>query len=207
MRARLLRPALGLAFASTAVLALGATAATKPLVIEDIAGDANALNDQFFGEVDNNPTPIQYASADIVEATLANTFKGRTCTGFTYTMEFSGEVDGAASLIYRLLGATTKNDNIFQIYFNNGALGGGTTEVRYGAGEEDETFELKTPAKIDGKKLVFTITTKEMRAFGEKPGGKIFDLVPEVRVSSGVSFFPVIDRAIAPEDASFTMCR
>lgn len=205
MRARLLRPALGLALASCGILALGATAAAKPVVVEDVAGDANALNDQFFGEVDNNPTPIQYAPADIVKATLANTFKGKECTGFTYTMEFSGDVSKSAPLIYRLLAATTKNDSI-QIYLNNGLVGGGQTVVRYRSGDTDERFELKTPAKIDGKKLVFTITAKEVKAFGEKPGGKIFDLVPEVRFSTGASFFPVIDRAAAEEGKFFTIC-
>lgn len=206
MRARLLRPALGLALASCGILALGATAAPKPVVVEDKAGDANMLNDQGFGlGFDNNATPIQHAPTDIVKATLANTFKGKECTGFTYTMEFSGDVSSSASVIYRLLAATTKNDFI-QIYFNNGVAGGGATQIRYRSGDTNERFDLKTPAKIDGKKLVFTITAKEIKAFGEKPGGKIFDLVPEVRFSTGVSFFPVIDQAVAEEGKFFTIC-
>ena len=205
MRARLLRPALGLAAVSTAVLALGAGAAPKALVIEDAAGDANALNDQGFGAgVDNNATPVQYAATDIVKTTLVNTFAGKKCTGFTMTMEFAEAVDPSASVIYRLLGTTTKNDGIFQIYFNNGAADGGSTEVRHGAGEADNTFPLKTPAKISGKTITWTISDREIKSFGDKPGNKIMDMTAEVRVSSGVSFVPVVDQAST--DKSFVMC-
>ena len=205
MRARLLRPALGLAAVSTAVLAMGAGAAAKPLVFEDAAGDANALNDQGFGAgFDNNATPIQYAPTDIVKTTLANTYAGKKCTGFTLTMEFADAVDPSASVIYRLLGATTKNDGIFQIYLNNGAADGGSTEVRHGAGEEDNTFPLKTPAKIAGKTITWTISDREIKSFGDKPGNKIMDMSAEVRVSSGVSFVPVVDQSLT--DKSFTMC-
>lgn len=205
MRAHLLRPALGLALAGSVVLALGAGAASKPLVLEDVAGDANALNDQGFGAgVDNNSTPIQYAPTDIVKATLANTVVKKKCTGFTFTIEFAEAVDPSASVIYRLLGTTTRNDGIFQIYLNNGAAAGGETEIRHGAGEEDNTFPLKTPAKVDGKTITFTITDREMKTFGDKPGNKIMDMTVEVRVSSGVSFVPVVDQLVT--DKTFAMC-
>ena len=206
MRARLLRPALGLALASAALLSLGASAATKPLVLEDVTGDANALNDQGFGAgVDNNATPISYAPTDLVKATLANTIVQRKCTGFTLTMEFAADVDPAASVIYRLLGTTTNNDGIFQIYLNNGAAAGGESEIRHGAGEEDNTFALKTPAKVDGKTITFTVSDREMKAFGDKPGAQIRDFAVEVRVSSGVSFVPVVDQ-IDATGKSFAMC-
>lgn len=206
MHARLLRPALGLAAVGTAVLALGATAAVKPLVLTDISGDANALNDQGFGAgVDNNATPVSETSADIVKATLANTVVRKKCTGFTLTMEFAGDVDPSLPAIYRLLGTTTKNDGIFQIYLNNGALAGGETEVRHGAGDADETFPLRTPAKVAGKTITFTVTDRDMKAFGDKPGNKILAPVLEVRLSSGVSFVPVIDQLDA-SDKSFAMC-
>lgn len=205
MRVRLLRPALGLALVSAAVLAVGAGAASKPLVLEDVAGDANALNDQGFGlGVDDNATPIQYAPTDIVKATLANTVVKKACTGFTFTMEFAEPVDPSASVIYRLLGSTTKNDAIFQIYLNNGAAAGGETEVRHGSGDEDNTFPLKTPAKIDGKTITFTVTTRDMKTFGDKPGNRILDITAEVRVSSGVSFVPVVDQVAS--DKTFAMC-
>jgi hypothetical protein len=206
MHARLLRPALGLAAVSTGLLALGATAAPKPLVLTDIAGDANALNDQGLGQgVDNNATPVSEAAADIVKTTLANTFKGKKCTGFTITMEMAGDVDPSLPAIYRLLGNTTKNDGIFQIYLNNGAIADGESEIRHGAGEEDASFPMKNPAKIAGKTITFTVTDKEIKAFGDKPGNKITDFSMEVRGSSGVSFVPVIDQLDA-SDKSFTMC-
>jgi hypothetical protein len=205
VRARLLRPALGLAAVSTAVLALGASSAAKPLVLEDVAGDANALNDQGFGAgVDDNATPVSEAAADIVKATLANTMVGKKCTGFTVTMEMAGDVDPSLPAIYRLLGNTTKNDGIFQIYLNNGAAAGGESEIRHGAGEEDNTFPMRTPAKVAGKTITFTISDKEMKAFGDKPGNKITDFSLEVRGSSGVSFVPVIDQLVT--DKSFVMC-
>lgn len=206
MRARLLRPGLGLALASSALLAISASGAVKPLVLEDKAGDANALNDQGFGAgFDNNATPVQYAPTDLVKTTIANTMAGKTCSGFSIKMEFAEAVDPSASVIYRLLGKTTKNDSIFQIYLNNGAASAGETEVRYGAGDEDESFALKTPAKVDGKTITFTVSAKEMKAFGDKPGNKILDPVVEVRVSSGVSFVPVVDQ-IDATGKSFAMC-
>ena len=206
MRARLTRPALALAAVATALLAAGATAAPKPLVLEDVTGDANALNDQGFGlGVDNNSTPVSEAAADIVKATLANTFAGKTCTGFTITMEMAADVDPSLPAIYRLLGNTTKNDGIFQIYLNNGAAAAGESEIRYGAGDADTTVPMKTPAKVAGKTITFTVSAKEMKAFGDKPGNKITTFSMEVRGSSGVSFVPVIDQLDAA-DKSFTMC-
>ena len=205
MRARLLRPALGLALASTAVLALGASGAVKPLVLEDVAGDSNALNGQGFAPVDNNSTPIHHGPTDLVKTTIANTMAGKTCSGFTIKMEFAEDVDPSASVIYRLLGTTTKNDGIFQIYFNNGAAANGESEIRHGAGEEDNTFPMKTPAKVDGKTITLTVSAKEMKAFGDKPGNKIIDPTIEVRVSSGVSFVPVVDQ-IDATGKSFAMC-
>ena len=188
------------------MLAFGATAAVKPLVLEDVAGDANALNDQGFGAgVDNNATPVSEAAADIVKGTLANTMVGKKCTGFTVTMEMAGDVDPSLPAIYRLLGTTTKNDGIFQIYLNNGAAASGESEIRFGAGEEDNTVPMRTPAKVEGKTITFSISDKEMKAFGDKPGNKIMEFSLEVRGSSGVSFVPVIDQLDA-SDKSFAMC-
>lgn len=206
MRASLLRPALGLALASAAILALGASAAAKPLVLEDVKGDANALNGQgVVPSVDNNSTPVSYGPTDIVKTTLANTMAGKTCTGFTITMEFAEAVNPSAPAIYRLLGKTTKNDRIFQIYLNNGLVGGGASQIRHGSGDSDTTFPMKTPAKVNGRTITFTVSAKDIKAFGDKPGNKITDFRMEVRVSSGVSFFPVVDQ-LSAGDKSFAMC-
>lgn len=186
------------------MLSLGAAAAGKPLVLEDVAGDANALNDQGFGAgMDNNSTPISYAPTDLVKATLANTVVAKKCTGFTVQMEFAEAVD--ASVIYRLLGKTTNNDRIFQLYLNNGAAAGGESQIRHGSGDSDNTFPMKTPAKVDGKTITFTVSAREMKSFGDKPGAEITDFTVEVRVSSGVSSVPVVDQ-IDAGDKSFTMC-
>jgi hypothetical protein len=204
-----LRPALGLALVAVASVALHAHAAgASGLALTDVKGDANALNGQ--GVIDGTPDtatdPVSYAGLDFTKVTLANQgASAKTCKGFTLTMEFAGPVSRTDPAIYRLIGATNVNDGVFQIYLNDGLVAGGVTEVRYGAGEADESFELSTPAKVDGNKITITVTKREMKAFGDKPGDVISSIVMDTRVSSGRSFVPQVD-TIEATDKTFRMC-
>jgi hypothetical protein len=204
-----LRPVLALAVAGVTALTLSAHAAgPASLALSAITGDANGLNGQGIvqGTPDAATGPLSYAGMDFTKVTLANLGKTvKTCTGFTLTMEFAGPVDASAPAIYRLLGATTSNDGIFQIYLNNGPAAGGVTEVRYGSGDADDTIALSKPAVVAGNKITITITKADMKAFGDKPGNVISDIVMDTRVSSGVSFVPQVD-TIEATDKSFKMC-
>jgi hypothetical protein len=212
---KLVRPALVASAAIVSVLGLSASAApsTAPrtLVVTDTAGDANGLNDQGFGAGPaGTATPGSQAALDIVKATLADygttkvvkKKKVFTCQGFTLSIKMAGAV-GKTPAIYRLLGSTTANDGIFQLYWNNGASGA-KTEVRYGAGDADDTAALSTPAKIVNDTIIITVTKADMALFGDKPGNEISDFVVQDSISSGATFLPQVDQAVSP--ASFVMC-
>lgn len=203
------RPALALALAGLTAVAVSANAGgMSGLALTDVSGDANGLNGQGLvtGTPDAATGPASYAGLDFTKVTLANLGKtAKTCTGFTLTMEFAGPVDTKDPAIYRLIGKTSTNDGIFQIYLNDGPAAGGATEVRYGAGEADDTIALTNPAKVDGNKIVITVTKADMKSFGDKPGDLITAITMDTRVSSGVSFVPQVDTLDA-SDKTFKMC-
>lgn len=90
------RTALALAAVATVVAGQTAHAATKPLVIADLTGDANGVNSQAFGL----PLPATSTAAasvkgaDIASVTVANVFKGKGRTakpaGLTVTLRTVG---------------------------------------------------------------------------------------------------------------------
>lgn len=204
-----LRPVLALAVAGLTALTMTANAGgLSSLALTDISGDANGLNGQGLvqGTPDAATGPVSYAGMDFTKVTFANLGKtAKACTGFTMTMEFAGPVDTSAPAIYRLIGQTTANDGIFQLYLNNGPAAGGATEVRYGAGSADDTMALSKPAVVAGNKITLTITKADMKAFGDKPGDVISDIVMDTRVSTGVSFVPQVDTLEAGAK-TFKMC-
>lgn len=216
---RLTRPALvmaaiGIAASSSFGAHAAAPAASPtPLVLTDQSSDANGLNDQGLlgAGPEGTATPASEASLDIVKATLQNTGTTKkvkkksvfTCTGFTITLEYAGAINPQTPAIYRLLGNTTVNDGVFQIYYNNGPTGG-VTETRYGAGDADDTTALATPAKIEGNKIVLTVTKGDMATFGEKAGGVITSFGIDTRISSGVITAPQMDQLVT--DQTFQMC-
>ena len=214
---KLVRPVLVTATAAalfTGVVA-SASPATSPttLVLTDTNGDANALNDEGFGSPapQGTATPGSQAAMDIVKATFADTgttkkVRGKkvfTCTGFTVTIEMAGPVNTSIPAIYRVIGNTTANDGVFQLYWNN-APTGAATEVRYGAGSADDTVALSNEAKIDGNKIVLTITTSDIKGFGDKLGDEIVDFAVQDSISSGATFAPQVDQLIS--DKTFKMC-
>ncbi len=220
MRAALLRPALGLAVTATAVLALGATAAPATNVVyDDVAGDGNLLNSQTL----NAPaagrgvaTPGSQAGLDILKVEYKNTFapsapakKGKkapapACTGFTVTMTLSGAPAGGSR--FRLFNDTPKNSRFFIIEQDTRT---NMASIRFGGAGEDNLRDLK-PAVIKGSTITWTVTSKDIKAIGEKPGQAI--TVEQATTTASINlvaaslFFPIFDRAFA-EDKTFTLCK
>lgn len=208
MTARLLRPLLAAGLAGSVALALSASAAPAPTVVDDIAGDANLLNTQILNVPATGngvATPVgNQAGFDIQRVTFQNTLKkGKkpVCTGFTMTMKLGAPP--ADNGRFRMSGDTPTNDNFFIIEYDSGLK---TSEIRYGGGDADETHSLITPAKIAGDTITFTVTTKDMAAIGEKPGQVISAINATTTYSAeGILFFPIFDKAPGGEK-TFKMC-
>lgn len=214
MRARLIRPGLALALTATAALALGAAAApSTDVVFEDLAGDGNLLNSQILNAPEAGSgvaTPGSQAGLDILKVELKNTFapsasakkgKAPACTGFTVTMTLSGAPTGNSR--FRQFNDTPKNSRFFIIEHDTGT---NETGIRFGGDGEDNTHDLK-PALIDGSTITWTVTSKDIKAIGEKPGQKItVEQATTTASPGGVLFFPIFDKAFA-EDKAFTLCK
>lgn len=209
---RTLRPALGLALVATAVLSLSASAApSKAVVLTDQAGDANGLHDQGQGVSSGTATPGSQAGKDVLSVTLAPTTTSTTvvknkkkvttttCTGYTAVLELSAPP--TANTVYRVLGTTAKNTALFWLQHDNNPVGGTRTSLRH----SDGTAVITTiaPAKVDGSKIVFTVTEKDLKTAGEKLGSlKVLGLGADVRSSTGVATVPSWD--VIPEDDAKT---
>jgi hypothetical protein len=224
MRARLLRPGLVLAAVSTCVLAVGASAApTGPVLIEDVAGDANLLNSQFISDPTGNrgiATPGSQPGLDIVKVELKNTFAagkdGQSasagCTGFTMSMTLSGPPADGSSF---QMSATTKRNSRFFIIEHNSATnetsihyGGSVGQgLSYGGESVNKTLPLKA-ANIDGNTITWTITKRDIRKVKEQPGSvvKLDEAVTLLEDTDIGSNYPVFDRAPAA-GKTFTICK
>lgn len=212
MRARLLRPALGLAAVSTAVLALSASAAPNAITLEDVKGDANAVNGQGLEPgAGDNAGPVQKADSDLVSVAFASTgttktVKGKktfTCTGFTATVELGAPAGSNA--VYRVLGLGVTNASQFWLQYNN-APTGVTTAMRHNDGAA-KTTPLATPAKLEGNKIVFTVLEKDLKAAGEKLASfKMSSLGADTRTSTGAATVPAWDTIDPDEAKSFAPC-
>lgn len=208
MRARLIRPAVALAAVTAAVLATTATAAPAgPLTLSDAKGDGNGVNDGGTGAgLEGAAGPGSRAGVDIVSLTLANTVVGKgkkaTCTGFTATLELSGPPE-ASNTLYRVQGTGAVNDSRFWLRHLNNPVDGTKTTLQF-EGATLTTMDI-APAKIDGNKIVFTVTAKDIKATGEKAGFTYTAPAVDVRGSSGAAFAPVWDQLLN-EDKSFKTC-
>jgi hypothetical protein len=213
MRARLARPALALAAVATAVLATSASAAPNTLTLTDTKGDANAINGQGLQPgLGDNAGPVQKSDSDIVSVTLASTgvtkkVKGKssfTCTGFTAVMELAAPA-GSAS-VYRVLGGGVVNASQFWLQYSNSPTGI-TTTIRHNDGAA-KTTPLATPAKLDGNKILFTVTEKDLKAAGEKLATfKMSGLGADARTSNGAATVPSWDNIDEDETKSFSPCK
>jgi hypothetical protein len=216
---KLTRPALALA--AVAALAVGlvpAQAAQGPVVLTDVAGDANGINGQGF--VDGGPNnmasgPASMASMDIVSVTLANTGTTRKvkqgkkvvtvfdCTGFTATLEL-----GAApfqSAIYRIVGNGPVNVTQWWLTFTNDATGAtGALEYDSGDGTPLSGGVVDVPVTVDNNKVTWTVKTSAIKASGEKLGFDWSAIGAHSRVIAGVATVPLIDDT--PAETFFKPC-
>jgi hypothetical protein len=202
---------------ASTVLALSASAAPTTLVLTDPAGDANAGHDQgteTFGT--GTAGPGSQAGKDLVSVTFTptgvttTTVKGKkkattfTCTGYTALIELSGPP--TANTLYRLLGSTAKNTSLFWLQYDNNPVDGTTSRLGYSAGTA-ASVDLATPAKVDGSKILLTVTEKDIKAAGESlkalkvqaPGG-------DVRSSTGAATVPSWDVIPTDDAKSFSPC-
>ena len=225
VRSRLLRPALGLAIASSGVLALGASAApTGTVLIEDVTGDANLLNSQFISDPTGNrgiATPGSQPGLDIVKVELKNTFRAagqdgqsfvNGCTGFTMSMTFSGPP--AKNSICRMSATTKSNSRFFHVEHNGASnvtsihFGGNVEQgLSYGGGGSvNKTRRLKA-ANIDGNTITWTVTKMDIWGVGEQPGSvvNLAQGVTMLEANTGLNG-PFFDRAPAA-GKTFTICK
>lgn len=213
MRARLIRPTAALALAAAAVLASGASAAPNALLLEDAKGDANAVNGQGMATgAGDHAGPLQKADSDIVSVAFASTgttkkVKGKsvfTCTGFTVTMELAAPAGSNA--VYRVLGGGVVNASQFWLQYNN-APTGKTSTMRHNDGAA-KTTPLVAEAKLDGNKIVFAVTEKDLKAAGEKLASfKMGALGADVRSSTGAATVPSWDNIDVDETKVFSPCK
>ena len=200
MRARLLRPAAGVALVSAALLSISASAATKPLVLTDAKGDAS-VSDQGTGTFGSAPGPSQ-DSKDVVSLTLAP-LPGKACTGYTAVLELAGAP--SANTVYRVLGSTATNTSLFWLQYDNNPIGGTTTKLRYSDGSS-KSVDLTTPAKVAGSKITFTVLEKDVKAANETLAKLKIDAPGvDVRTSTGVVTVPSYD-SLENEDKGFKVC-
>ena len=212
MRARLVRPSLALAAVAAVVLASGATAAPNTLTLEDVKGDANLINGQGFAPgVGDQSGPVQKADSDIISMTLASTgttktVKGKkvfTCTGFTATLELAAPA--AANTLYRVQAAGIANPTMFWLQYSTAPTGTRTT-IRH-TNEADTTTPI-ADAKIDGNKVIFTVTEKDLKTTGEKLDKfSMSNVGVDVRTASGVLTAPQWDAIDRDDTKSFSPCK
>ena len=111
MRARLLRPAAGVALLSAAVLSLSASAATKPLVLTDPKGDANGVGVGPGSQDGTVARPVEVRTSTPGATTVRPTFSPAALRSFSRTVSWillpftlAGTVSGLApSAVRRLL--------------------------------------------------------------------------------------------------------
>lgn len=204
MRARRIRHAAGLALVSAAALALSASAATKPLVLTDAKGDANAVHGQNAVAGQNGqPGPGSQNSKDILSLTLAP-LPGKACTGYTAVVELAGAP--STNTVYRVLGTTGVTTSWWWLQYDNNPVGGTTSRIRYTEGTSAKFVDLSTPVKVDGSKLTWTVLAKDVKAANENLTSlKIAAPNVDIRTSTGVFTAPSWD-VLVNGDKDFKVC-
>ncbi|HVE74557.1 MAG TPA: hypothetical protein VNA30_05635 [Mycobacteriales bacterium] len=222
MRNSLVRPVAVLALVAAGLLAAPASAApSAPLVLTDQPGDGNSLNDQGLGQgPEGTAGPGSQPGLDIKSLTFANygvtttktTVNKKTkkkvttstfdCQGYTATLELSGPPTDHT--VYRIMGKGAVNTVSFWVNFDINAAFGTTTSIRYSSGTA-KTHDLSIPAKVEGNKVTYTVSLKDLKATGEKGAGTVLSaLGMQVRTSTAVTA-PVWDQ-IRATDKDFVVC-
>ncbi|MCU1591692.1 MAG: hypothetical protein JWP11_2948 [Frankiales bacterium] len=183
------------ALAASPSMAGAKLAPPKPLAWTDMAGDANALNDQG-GLAPAGPGdtagPAQDAAADILGVTFARLDDGKTLLGLTVTMKLSGAP--SQGHLYRVTGAAGACST-FWFQFNWTAGGNGSSTLRHNcvANADPTSVGGTTNQTIDGKvvgnSIVWTLLVKELPP-GVKVGSPIAPALGETRAIIGVAGAP-----------------
>jgi hypothetical protein len=204
------------------------TAAPKPLVLTDPKGDANGINNQ--GLVSGTPVPDGTATPAAVDATditgltvaatgsMAKRKVGKkmvsyfSCTGYTVTLQLAAAPLPTAAL-YRVQGATPLHDT-FWLEYSEEAGATATTTLRY----TDAAATLGTssiaiaPAKIDGSKIVFTVTGGNLKATGGEALGKTIltsfgaDVRFNGKAQGGGITAPMFDQLVTDGSQTWKVC-
>ena len=155
------------AAAAVAVAAPHAAAAPKPVVVSDIAGDANGLNAQGFEDdvpVPDNGTasgPASYAAADIVSVKWASTIVRKKVTGFTITLTLGAAP--ASGITYRVEHVTPLCASFFAEYRVD-YTGAAKTGVRCAASDGAATYVVPA-AKVAGSTITWTVPLAALKGY------------------------------------------
>jgi hypothetical protein len=184
--------AVAVALAVPGVATAKKPAAPKTLVFTDLAGDANALNDQGFGVgPDATATPAQLDAFDIREVRIVSDKTGSAATKLTVSLKLAA----APTIgIYRVLGSIGGCDFWTERSLNpNAALD--TSAVRVcGATATDFTY-TDVSSKIAGDTITWTIPIKAFKSAGLKPGAIWDTLGADARGNEVALTAPSIDGA------------
>jgi hypothetical protein len=190
--------------AATPSLAGGKLAPAKPLAWTDVAGDANAVNNQGLPAPipGDNAGPAQLDSADVLGVTFARLDNGKKVLGLTVTMKLTGAPNQAE--LYRVTGAAG-NCTTFWFQFNWAAGGSGQPTLRHNCVDStsataavSNTVSVPIDGKVVGTSIVWTLLLKDLPP-GVKLGSIITPNLGEVRGIIGASdtsliTAPVIDQ-------------
>jgi hypothetical protein len=186
-------------------LAGGKLPAAKALSWTDVAGDANALNDQG-GLAPAGPndtaTPADHSAADVTGVTFARLDDGKKVLGITVTMKLSGAP--SQGTLYRVTGSAG-NCTTFWFQYSWSAGGAGVPTLRHNCVDStsptaavSNTVSVPIDGKVVGSSIVWTLPVKELPP-GVKLGSIVSPALGETRAILGaagqsVITAPVIDQ-------------
>lgn len=198
------------AVVATPALAAGKLAAAKPLSWTDMAGDANAFNDQG-GIAPAAPPetagPAQWDAADVVGVTFNRLDDGKKVLGLTVTMKLTGAPSQGA--LYRVTGAAG-NCTTFWFQYNWAAGGDAKPTLRHDCVDStsptaavSNTVSVPIDGKVVGNSIVWTLLMKDLPP-GVKLGSVISPALGEVRGIVGAAGNSVITAPVIDQTATQT---
>lgn len=201
----------------------------RPLVASDQAGDANAVNNQGIHEVDvpsGTVTPVSLAQYDLRSLTIAPTGSIATrkagrrtvryfrCTGFTATVELAGPPQSLATM-YRVEANRAPHhggNGMFWLEHKHLPHEEPVTDLRFYKDPAVPTspqvyVPLRTPARIEGTKITFTVTAADLAQAGERLGAlRLTQLGADVRGYEAKVASPLWDQLVAGPSAVWAVC-
>ena len=168
----------------------------KALVVKDLAGDANALNDQGFGApVPDTAGPADAAPFDIRNVTIVTDKAGTAATRITATLELGAapSPDGVYRVLSNLGGACFW----FQATFLGGVADLSSIRVCGSGGGVNDFTDTDVPVKVDGTKLIWSVPLKSFKSAGLKPGAVLDGIGAESRLSQYAITAPRMDGLVS----------